>query len=181
MDLILIFGPMKSGKSLELIHHFAPLKYTDLSFALYQPSENTRDENIRSRDGVIIEAKKVDDLSGALEKQYDIVGIDEVHMFDEKEAAVIEELLKRGTKVIVSGLYADYRGKMYDIVRRLFELGPKQVTFKRAVCEVCKKPDAVYTQVLDKNGPILGGLPPSIVEDGTYIYKPVCRQCFVKE
>ena len=130
---------------------------------------------------MIIEAKKVGDLSEALEKPYDIVGVDEVHMFDEKEADVIEELLKRGTKVVVSGLYADYRGKMYDIVRRLFELGPKQVTFKRAACEVCKKPDAVFTQILDENGPILGGLPPSIPEDGTYTYKPVCRHCFVKE
>jgi thymidine kinase len=181
MDLTLILGPMKSGKSFELIDYFSPLKYTNLEFVLYQPTSNVRDKKIESRVGVSIDAKKVDDLSEALERKFDVVGVDEIHMFNEREAAVISELLRRGTKVIVSGLYMNYQGKMFDIVRLLFELGPKEVKIKQAVCEICRKPEAIYTQLYDKKGvPILGGLSEPIPEDGTYIYKPVCRHCFIR-
>lgn len=68
-------------------------------------------------------------------------------MFKEKDIDILEKLLKRGVKIIASGLDTDYRGKMFSVIKRLLELGPKEVKYKRAVCEVCKKPDAVYTQV----------------------------------
>lgn len=180
MELILILGPMKSGKSLELIGHFAPLKYTDIPFALYQHAKNVRDEHIWARDGVTLEARKVDTLEGALQSGAKVVGVDEMHMFDEQEADVVEELLKRGTRVIVSGLDTDYQGRMFGIIRRLLELGPKGIKFKRAVCEKCKSPEAIYTQVLEGDEPLVEGMPSVIPDDGTYVYKPVCRVCFVK-
>ena len=89
MELTLILGPMKSGKSFELISYFMPLKYTDIPFALYQSMKNIRSENIWSRNGVSLEAKKVDTLAEILESNLKIVGIDEIHMFNEKEAEII--------------------------------------------------------------------------------------------
>ena len=181
MELILILGPMKSGKSLELISHFAPLKYTDIPFALFQPAKNVRDEHIWARDGITLEAKKVDTLAGVIEDRVQVVGIDEMHMFEEKEADVIGQLLKMRKNVIISALDTDYQGKMFGIIKKLLELGPKEIKCKRAVCEKCKKPDAIYTQVLKGNEPIVGGMPPVIPDDGTYAYKPACRMCFVKK
>ena len=194
MDLTLILGPMKSGKSFELISHFAPLRYTDIPYALYQSSRNVRDEHISSRNGVIIEAKKVSTLADALDKRrvsmdgtrhdsvesnYAVVGIDELHMFDPTDAAVVAELLNRGVKVVAAGLDLDYRGKMFEIVKCLLELGPKEVKYKRAVCELCRQPAAVYSQVFNKGLPLTEGMPPVIPDDGTFIYQPVCRRCFV--
>ena len=115
MDLTLILGPMKSGKSFDLISYFAPLKYTDIPHVLYQSNRNVRDEHISSRNGVIIEAKKVGALADALDKNFSVVGIDELHMFDPKEVAVVAELLNRGVKVVAAGLDLDYKGKMFDI------------------------------------------------------------------
>jgi thymidine kinase len=180
MDLTLILGPMKSGKSYDLISFFAPLKYTTIPFALYQSARNVRDEHISSRNGVVIEAKKVPDLQEALQENYKVVGVDETHMFSLEDVFVVEELLKRGVKVVVSGLDLDYRGKMFDIVKGFLELGPKEVRYRRAVCEVCKSPEAIYTQVSHNGIPVISGMPSVIPDDGTYGYQAVCRLCFVK-
>lgn len=181
MELALILGPMKSGKSFDLISYFAPLKYTTVSFGLYQSARNVRDEQICSRNGVVIAAKKVHTLAEALEKDFSVIGIDEMHMFSETEAAVIEQLMKQGTRIIAAGLDTDYQGKLFPIIAKLLELGPKEVRYKRAVCECCKKHDAVYTQVLRASVPLTEGMPPSIPDDGTFNYKPVCRDCFIKK
>lgn len=182
MELTLILGPMKSGKSFELINHFAPLKYTDTSFALFQSARNVRDGRIESRNGSGLEAIKVHSLSEALAKDYTVIGIDEVHMFPEDDAEIVRELLKKGTRVVAAGLDMDYRGKMFGIVQRLLELGPKDIRMKRAACERCRKLDAVYTQVLLNKQPLTSasGMPSVIPEDGTCSYQAMCRECFVR-
>lgn len=180
MALKLILGPMKSGKSFELISHFAPLKYTNIPYALYQSSRNVRDSNIWSRNGMELVSRKVDNLQEALNSNFRIVGIDEIHMFPKEIAEEIKELLTRETQIIVSGLDMDYKGEMFPIVRKLFELGPKEVIYRRAVCESCREPSAVYTQVFLKGSPVTSGLPSVLPEDGTYSYKAVCRKCFVR-
>ena len=181
MELTLILGPMKSGKSFELISHFASLRYADINFALYQSARNVRNESIWSRNGISLQAKKVTGLAESLNNGLKVVGIDEVHMFGNKEAAVVEQLLKKGVRVIASGLDTDYRGEMFPIIKELLSLGPREVKYRRAVCEVCKSTEAVYTQVFRNGLPVLEGLPPVIPEDGRFEYKPVCRKCFLKK
>jgi thymidine kinase len=60
------------------------------------------------------------------------------------------------------------------------ELGPKEIKYKRAVCDVCKSPEAIYTQVFKRDEVITSGMPPVIPDDGTYTYSVACRKCFVK-
>ena len=178
MDLTLILGPMKSGKSFDLISHFAPLQYTDLRFALFQSSRNVRDETVWSRSGAGLAARKVANLRSLLREDLEVVGVDEIHMFSAKDVAILKTLLNQGTRVVASGLDMDYRGKMFGVVRKLLELGPAEVRYKRAVCEVCRQPEAIYTQVLRGKEPVVEGIPSVIPEDGTYSYMPVCRGCF---
>jgi thymidine kinase len=181
MELTLILGPMKSGKSFEMISYFMPLSYTDISFGIYQPLKNIRDENIWSKSGLSVKADKINSLYDILEKNESIVGIDEIHMFEEDDAKAVSALLKKGVKVFVSGLDMDYRGKMFPIIKRLFELGPQKVNYKRAVCEICKTPRAVYTQIYQNDIPITEGVPSVTPDDGTYSYRPVCHNCFKQE
>lgn len=178
MNLTLILGPMKSGKTYDLISFFAPLKYTNVSHILYQPLIDVRDEQIHSRNGVFIESKKVASLQEALDHDYQVVGVDEVHMFPESDAVYIDTLLRRGTRVIVSGLDIDYRRKMFGIIQKLFELGPTEVRYRKAVCEACKTPEAVFTQLYKDEMPITHGVPSVVPDDGTYLYSPVCRACY---
>ncbi|MFA5747087.1 MAG: thymidine kinase, partial [Candidatus Paceibacterota bacterium] len=81
MELILILGPMKSGKSFELISYFTPLQYTDIPFKVFQSAKNVRDGSVWSRNGVSLQAEKAADLSGAEEEGLKVVGVDEMHMF----------------------------------------------------------------------------------------------------
>lgn len=182
MELTLILGPMKSGKSLELIGYFAPLEYTDLKFGLFQSARNVRDEYVQSRHGIKIQAKKINSLFDILpECPKDIVGIDEVHMFKETDAPAIRELLDKNVKIVASGLDTDYRGKLFKIITRLLELGPKEIKYKRAVCDTCRHPSAIYTQILQNMKPVVEGLPPVVPDDGSYAYRSACRQCFARK
>jgi len=172
---------MKSGKSYELISHFAPLHYTDIPFALYQSARNVRDEHVRSRNGNTLDAVKINSLSEISSYTYHVVGIDEFHMFSREDVAVVGELLKQGTKVIISALDTDYQGKLFDSIQGLLELGPREVKYKRAVCEKCKNPEAVFSQIFKGEAPLLDGMPPVIPDDGTFSYMPVCRNCFARK
>ncbi len=179
MHLTLILGPMKSGKSFDLISHFSPLQYATSKYALYQPLRNVRDTGIESRSGLFINAQKIQSLAEIPHDGVSVIGIDEIHMFDPSDAFYIGELLSRGVDVVVSGLDTDYRGNLFEMVKKLFELGPKEVKYKRAVCNDCKNFSAVYTQIYTNGKPLMGGMPPVIPDDGTFTYEPLCRKCFV--
>ncbi len=180
MNLTLILGPMKSGKSFDLISYFSPLQYTTSKYALYQPKRNVRDEKIESRSGLFIEAKKISSIREALDEKWSVVGIDEIHMFDPLDTVYIHDLLTRGTDVVVSGLDMDYRGHLFEIVHKLFELGPREVRYKRAVCHLCKGYSATQTQIYNNKIAVTEGIPTVIPDDGTFTYEPTCRMCFVR-
>jgi len=180
MELTLILGPMKSGKSFELINYFTSLEKENIPFRLYQPLRNVRDEKIWSRDGIEINAKKIDSLSEIEKENVEVVGIDEIHMFPEEDAGIVKDLLERGIKIIIAGLDTDYQGKMFSVVRKLLELKPSRVEYKKAICEICGKAEAIYTQVFRDKEFVLDGLSSAVPDDGTYIYKSVCKNCFKK-
>ncbi len=179
--LILILGPMKSGKSLELIKFFSPLKFSRKRFLLYQPFKNVRDKEVSSRTGLAMESKKIKSLS-EIDISLDVVGIDEIHMFPAWQVKFIESLLENKKEVIISGLDLDYKGEMFNTIKKLLELGPDDIIYKRAVCEICKNERAKFTQIVDLFGnPILEGLESVVPDNGKYSYRAVCRKHFLKK
>ncbi len=183
-ELTLIIGPMKSSKTLMMCAHFKTLGHTDIAFQVFSPTKDTRDiEGWESEAGIILESKIVDSLESALDKKYEEIGIDEIHMFDPGQADIIKKILMHPTDVIVSGLDMDYRGVMYEIIRKLLEFGPVRVDYRRAVCHVCKKWNAAFTQIMEGSEPMTGGLPSILVADGThkYSYVAACLEHFVRK
>lgn len=176
----LISGPMKSGKSLELIAQVAPYEHTDQEVLYVQPEANVRDSGIQSRLGVNATALVVESLRDVT-SSFDVIGIDEVHMFDKNDGDVIDEWLRQNKNIVASGLDLDYRGKLIPVVKRLIELKPDHVINKISVCDVCKQYRAPFTQILRKGQPVLSGLPAVVPEDGTYQYEARCRDCFVRK
>jgi len=179
MSLRLILGPMKSGKSFDLIAHFAPLEHSRIKHILYQSQLNEREDSITSRSGLKRDAEKVVSLPETA-ANYRVIGIDEIHMFPLEDVAKIDALVKQGKEVICSGLDMDYRGKLFPIVKALLELAPASVRYKRAVCEICRSMDGSYTQLFKNDKPLLAGIPSVLVENAAYVYRPVCRKCFVQ-
>ncbi len=180
MAFTLIVGPMKSGKSLELIARVAPYEFAKQKVVLVQPTKHVRDKGIRSRAGIKAEALAADSLSEVSE-QFDVIGIDEIHMFPDEDVEYIEQWLRDGKQIIVSGLDVDYRGSMPPIVKALFEQKPDEVITKKAVCDVCRDYTAQFSQILHKGKPVLEGLPYIVPEDGTYEYQARCRVCFTRK
>jgi thymidine kinase len=179
MPLTLITGPMKSGKSLELIARVAPYEFARKRVIYIQPKRDTREEGISSRLGLNTKAERVASLRN-IKTDADVIGIDEVHMFDAEDADIVERWLKDGKEVLASGLDLDYRSQLTPMVKRLIELGPELTISKPAVCEVCLQYTAAFTQILQKGKPVLDGLPAIVPEDGTYVYEARCRNCFAK-
>lgn len=186
-QLILIIGPMKSGKSGDLFSFFGPLGFSNIPWTAYMPSRNTRDNTIWSRmgrGGIKFDqskVQKVDSLECALETKDRVIGVDEVHMFDPNQADIVKKLLAQGKDVVAAGLDMDYRGVVYEIVTRLMMLGPDEIIVHQAVCDVCKQWNAHFTQILHNGIPVLEGLPSIIPDDKTheYDYQSRCREHFV--
>ncbi len=180
MSLIAIIGPMKSGKSIELLARVAPYSYANKTVLLVQPKQNVRDTGITSRLGLIKEALKVSSLQ-EITSEFDVIGIDEVHMFDPTDVEIIQGWALANKQVFVSGLDVGYDGRMMRVMKRIFELKPDTIIDKSAVCEDCKEYCARFTKI-QKNGKTLRqGLPDVVPEDGTYVYKANCRRCFLKD
>lgn len=179
MALTLIIGPMKSGKSLELIARVAPYEFADKKVLYLQSSKDVRDQGITSRIGINTKAERVKSLT-EIDNGFDVIAVDEVHMFPERDAAQISKWIDDGKDVFVTGLDLDYSATLQPMVAKIMELKPHQIIIKKAVCEVCHKYKAQFTQILHNDEPVLKGLPSVVPEDGTFTYEARCRQCYAR-
>lgn len=178
MSLHVILGPMKSGKSLELLARTTPFLYTPKKIIFVQPSRNVRDAKLQSRLGVSIDAVKSARLA-AVESAADVIVVDEVHMFEDRsDYKTVKKWLVMGKDVYASGLDTDYRGRLMPMVARLLELQPESVVRKTAVCDVCGEFNARFTAIRKDGKRIRNGLPRVVPEDGNYEYQANCRSCF---
>jgi thymidine kinase len=179
VSLDVVLGPMKSGKSLELISMLSPLQFTRVRHRVFQSARHVRDTGVTSRSGGMLTTTKVASLTAALDEELDVVAVDEIHMFEVADVAVVSELLARGTRVVVAGIDLDHRGELFGTVRALLELAPDAVTYRRAVCDVCREYRATHTQVLRSGTPFLDDLGgQALPDDGTFTYEARCRTCF---
>lgn len=179
MALTLIVGPMKSGKSLELIARVAPYEHAKKKVLYVKSKKDVRDKTLHSRIGLNTRALSVKTLK-EVTNGFDVIGIDEVHMFPASDVKQIVKWLSEGRDVFASGLDLDYSATLTPMVTKILELKPDKIITKVAVCEGCHKYTAQFTQIFKGGKPVLGGLPPVVPEDGTYIYEPRCRDCYVR-
>jgi thymidine kinase len=177
MSLILIVGPMKSGKSMELISRMSVFNHSNHRPILVQPKLNVRDAGIRSRTGVEVPALKVTSLKEIDSTKYDVIGVDEAFMFTASDAQYIKQWLAQDKIVYVSTLDLSAMGRVPEMVHELYKLAPDEIIRKTAVCENCRALGAQYTQILENGNPAKD-LPDVVPEDGTYEYRPACRECF---
>ena len=183
---VLILGPMASGKSIALIAELDRYEHAHKKVFTVHSVTNVREEDVESRIGLSRKALKVEKLSDLVKEdgfdEVDVIGIDELLMFDPEDSFnTIKSWLGEGKVVIASSVDMLGNGSMSKTVKRLLELVP-DVIYERAVCEECDEIDARFTKVSKSDGEVINkeDLPDIIPEDGTYVYKPVCRDCFYK-
>ena len=106
-----------------------------------------------------------------VQKDTQVVAIDEVNFFDKAIVEVCEKLAKSGKRVIVAGLDTDYRAEPFEVTAALMAKA-EYVTKNLAVCTKCGNP-ASFTQRITKDTK-------RIVVGTTDAYQARCRRCYKK-
>ena len=183
----LFSGPMKSGKSLELLKIADSLQNDFLAF---KPKTDTRDINfIKSRNEKFHQmpcrmVSKAESMIIIWESNpVQTVFIDEIQLFDDSILAVIGFMKINDVDIFAAGLDKDFRGEAFKLGsnHNAFDLEIEfdEVQKLLAICETCGKP-AAFTQRLEN------GIPSNYKSEliaiegaGNYSYESRCSICHV--
>lgn len=151
-----ITGCMFSGKSEELIRRLKRAKIAKQKVKVFKPSIDTRYSIVEvvSHAGDKIEAIPIassKDILNQIDKDTDVVGIDEAQFFDNEIIDVLRKLSKEGIRVVVAGLDMDFRGEPFGPMPFIMAIAD-EVLKLHAICTVCGE-DATMTQRLINGEP----------------------------
>jgi len=167
-----IFGPMFSGKSTELLRRIRRYTVANHRCLVVKYKNDTRysDENMSTHDKQMISAQPCTDLKDieATAIFYDVIGIDEGQFFPDI-VPFCEKLANIGKTVIVAALDGTFQRKPFGSVLELVPLA-EQVTKLSAVCTSCFK-DAAFSKRIGSEMEVE-------VIGGADKYVAVCRQCY---
>ena len=103
-----------------------------------------------------------------------MIGIDEVQFFTPGIVLVIDALVERGTRVVVSGLDQDFRGLPFGSMPELLCIA-EFVDKLQAVCHRCGGPATLTQRLIDgRPAPFSGE---TIVVGALDSYEARCRAC----
>lgn len=148
-----ITGCMFAGKTEELIRRVNVLQYANENIVVFKPViDNRYSENeVVSHAGNRVESYNVDkatDILKHIDKDTDVVAIDEVQFFDDDIIKVCDHLALKGIRVMVAGLDMDFRGEPFGVIPKLMTTA-EFVTKLTAVCTVCGGPATRTQRIVD--------------------------------
>lgn len=169
----LICGPMFSGKTTTMIARLVAAHRAGLDVVAIKPLQDIRYslDQIVTHDGKTLPAVSVGDAQAARRAagSHRVVGIDEVHFFDDSLVDVCHELVEADTRVVAAGVEMDHRGQPFEVVRRLADVA-HDVTRLTAICARCG--------AAARHSQRLAGGNARIVVGGAGMYEPRCDRCF---
>lgn len=174
--LILVIGPMFSGKTSFLHHMFD--KYTrsgrDCVMVTHQSDvryDESGDETTYSRTHNKNKIPCVRTLNDPSIDNHDVVLVDEVQFFENGDVAV-DKLAMSGKIVICGGLSGDFKRQPFPVVSSLIAKADEIIHLK-AICYQTGKeaPFSQKTKVTENDSQIEIG--------GAELYQPVSRQAYV--
>lgn len=172
-SLELICGPVCSGKTGELIRRLTLARIAGLSAPAFKPNRDTRQTDLRSRNGSSLQAIEVaqaEEILAHTELTDRVIGIDEAQFFDPALPGVALALVRQGKRVIVSGLDLDFEERPFEVVAALAALASPVIKLT-AVCMKCKEREASRSQRLTVNA--------DRILVGDKEYEPRCLVCYV--
>lgn len=176
----LIYGPMFSGKTDELIRRIHRAKATGQKVQVFKHARDTRyggATEIVSHDAIGVHAIPVaesGEIFNCIESDTTVVAIDEVQFFDRDIVEVCGLLANLGIRVILAGLNLDFRGEPFRLMPELL-VRADDVTQLKAICKICGNPASRTQRLVD-------GRPASYYDSivqvgGTEAYQARCRHC----
>ena len=177
--LTVITGPMRSGKTLELIRLVSVLEAQDKKVIIFKPDidnrvldDSVKEESVQSRFGI---SKAAESLNFSFliinkSKDFDVIAIDEGHLWDDSLYTVVTMLLKDGKDIIISGLVQDHRSLPFFYMQSILAIAD-DIIFLKAVCSKCKEYTATKTKRVD-------GKNDMVIEVGDSQYESLCTKCW---
>ncbi|XP_051889120.1 thymidine kinase, cytosolic [Pristis pectinata] len=168
----IIFGPMFSGKSTELMRRVRRFQIAQHQCLLVKYAKDTRysKEDLATHDKFTMHAVSATKLSEIYQEalQSAVVGIDEGQFFPDC-VEFSEEMANRGKTVIVAALDGTFQRKAFGNILNLVPLAESVVKLS-AVCMNCYR-EAAYTKRLgfEKEVEVIGGMD---------MYRATCRLCY---
>lgn len=174
-----ICGPMFAGKTEELLRRVRRLEYAQKNIVVFKPKIDNRyaegevvsHNNSRTKSVNISYARQIFDY---IDKQTDVVAIDEVQFLDDEVVPIIDFLAEKKIQVIVSGLDKDFRGEPFAFMPKLLSMA-EYVTKLTAICVKCGRP-ATRTQRM-VNGKPAKYTDPIVLIGAQESYEARCRSC----
>eukprot|EP00048_Salpingoeca_helianthica_P017586 m.238016 g.238016 ORF g.238016 m.238016 type:complete len:215 (-) comp21530_c0_seq1:292-936(-) len=170
-----IFGPMFSGKTTELLRRIRRFSLAQRTCLVVKYSKDTRysQEGVSTHDRQVSEAVACSRLSEVQElaMKYGVIGIDEGQFFPDV-VPFCETLANAGKSVIVAALDGTFQRKPFGSVLELIPLAESVVKLS-AVCMLCYA-DAPFSKRLGTETEIE-------VIGGADKYVAVCRECFIEK
>ena len=183
-----LYGTVCSGKTSELIRQLSIHSEMINTKVLYVNSKkDTRGDKFSSNSSYTVFPKKVDSMKiDSIQElvdhkeysKYDVIGIDEAQFFKDISNEILEPLILKGSKIIVSGLLTDSEGKKFGNICELIRHSESS-TQMHSFCSSCslkgKLTHGLYSAIIkakskDKIGQIHIG--------SSDVYSPLCRFCY---
>ncbi|XP_030594221.1 thymidine kinase, cytosolic [Archocentrus centrarchus] len=167
-----IFGPMFSGKSTELMRRVRRFQVAQYNCLVIKYAKDTRysDTGMATHDKNTMEAVPANSLRDvrSLALQACVIGIDEGQFFPDT-VEFCEEMANLGKTIIVAALDGTFQRKPFGNILNLIPLAESVVKL-HAVCMQCFK-EAAYTKRIgaEKEVEVIGGADK---------YQAVCRRCY---
>lgn len=173
-ELVVITGPMCSGKSEELLREMRRAQIAEIPFVLFKPSIDTRTEQlVKSRNGLELSATEVEtaeDMLQYVSPDHKWIGIDEGHFFKMDLFRMVRLFVEQRKRVVVAGLDLDYQANPFEVMAPLLSYAT-EVRKLTAVCSKCHVRHATRTYRRS-------GHDQRIVV-GDKEYEPRCLECFL--
>jgi len=172
-----VTGSMFSGKTDELIRRLRRATIARQKVQVFKPAVDVRYavEKVTSHAGTDFDAIPIEraaDVYDRLEKDTTVVAIDEAQFFNDEIIAVVDELARRGIRVIVAGLDTDFRSEPFGPMPVLMAKA-ERVDKLQAICMMCGEP-ASRTQRL-VNGKPARTDDPVVIVGAAEMYEARCR------
>jgi len=168
----LIFGPMFSGKSTELIRRLKRYQVAQYNVLIVKYAKDTRYDNtgIATHDKQTlpaVSATRLETLTDTAD-DYDVIGIDEGQFFTDV-VEWTEAMANQGKIVMVAALDGTFQRKAFSTILQLVPLA-EYVIKLNAVCMNCFGEAAFSKRISqDKEVEVIGGAEK---------YMAVCRKCY---
>lgn len=174
--LEVICGSMFSGKTEELIRRINRVKIAKQKIQIFKPTIDVRysrqdivSHSHNSTEAIPVQTSRV--MFNMVEKDTDVVAIDESQFFDEELVANVLELVNQGKRVICAGLDMDYLGQPFGPMPNLMAVAD-DVYKCRAICMMCGRLANFSYRKNSSHEQVLIG--------ETQEYMPLCRCCYTE-